>query len=181
MLRLTWRHRPLDVLQLTRGWAMVSEKRWTIPLRREQALAEVTHLWTPSAPSGSDAAAPPLHLLDAEPEVLQSLSARADAAEDQMSRFRDQLASLSGLPFDDWEARLASLEEPKASANSLVVAGGKAHVMLAGTEELPRALWATVCGWRCGRSPAIQILPLRKLASSGSSLCLRCDAKSVSA
>ena len=78
--------------------------------------------------------------------------------------------------FHALDARVDALED-LARLNFIVVAGGKAHVLLAGIEELPRALWSPLCGWRCGSSGATQLFPWRKLASSGFELCRRCEGK----
>ena len=140
----------------------------------EEALGEVTHLWAGGgAPPVLSA---PAAALTAEPEVMLSLSARAEAAETQLANLRSAVSHVQEVALSALDSRIDALEDPSARP-FIVVAEGKAHAMGAGVEELPRALWTSLCGWRCGVSSATRLLPWRKLDGSGLELCRRCEAK----
>ena len=146
----------------------------------EEALAQCTSSWTPSAssswsPSALSAVLPAMPLADRLPLApsieaaeVESLSARTAKAEELIERLGMQLRS-----------ELAELRDSVVidSDGVGVLSGTKLHALPQGTLELPRPCWATACGWRFGGclGASVSIVPLAKAASLEHTRCARCD------
>ena len=166
------------------GWSLPRVQffgRWagpTVLSYVEEAVAEVTHKWSFDADSAaSSTRAPQLALTDTLMGESLSFSARVDSTYDAVEALRARMATLEDSSLSMLESRISLLEAPPQAPDLLAVGEGKAHLMSACTQELPRFLWTSLCGWRFGNNAAVQLLPFNKLDATGKQLCGRCSAR----
>ena len=164
----------LWMIQFFGRWASASVLEYV-----EEALAQRTHMWSVSSASSASAsqalpALPPSapgieNLLGASqlPGEIASLSDRTSSVECALASLQDAV-----------DARVLEHSEAVrvATDESCVVSNSRIHFIPQGGLELPRPMWAALCGWRFGISNvgSLSILPLEKTAHLSIERCDRC-------